>query len=898
MNQDKYGNQVDVRDVYRRLGRELPQAASNGWATVRCLNPQHPDEHPSCSVNVETGWWQCHSCKGHGNIIEAVKAALNYSNEQAVEWLTVNGPIEKPTVPSADSAQNEESPLVSNGDPKKRAASDEVPWDDVAVWLEIAQDRVRTDPAADAWFRESVGISQPTALRFGLGYGKGQADHSFRDERVWIPVRDVDGKLLAVRGYKPKAKEYKILPLYSGMRTSLFPLDQIPKGTSVVILDEGERDCMVLHEHGIMAITGTGGAGTFRREWAEQLLGLGVEHVIVLYDFDDPGREGAQRAASILSACGLKVSLASWPEGSSSGFDAADWFGSGKTAEQLQTEVLGKAVLFEPEITYEDEDDVVTVGEFTIVVLRNRRPFTIRTTMLANVLAGTQRFFRRGTDIWVADLEEAFAITNADQFGGALDGFVEFARRVKSDKSVDETGDPIPEFVFQSPPYDLFRRLKHAPAQRSRMPVLNHYSRIPIFDGDFGLIEPGYHPATGFYYAGPKVEPATDRSHLDVICEEFAWRDPVTDRANFLGMLLTAVLMSKFVGKHPAIVINGNQRSLGKTLMATIISILVDGRPPHPITYTADGAEFEKQLATRVNHGDNVILIDNIDVTVVKSAALDRSVTGTVLNFRRLGTNEEISMPNTALFVLTLNNSGLSKDLATRCIPIHLYFEGPAEQRRFKRSNLDGYVLEHRRAILEELVGMVVPWAAAGCPMVETRPTRFGEWSQIVGSILAFNGIDGFVANWDESALMMSDDTDEIVKLVLAIHTMSRHNQWLEAREIVDIAGAFDLFPTIVSRGPKGAAVAMSRHLGAFKDRVLPIDEGVTAVLRIENDATTNKKRYRFDIDGELSQKAKIEKWPITGGSPNGNGHLPRVPQEEESTGPVRAPLNIHRIAI
>ncbi len=894
MNESR--KQVDVRDVYRRLGRELPQTASNGWVTVRCLDPKHPDEHPSCSVNVETGWWQCRACSSRGNLTEAVKVALNYSDEQVLEWLTVNGPIEKPTVSLAVSAQGEKSPAVTKSDPKKRPASDEVPWDDVAICLEIAQDRVRTDPATDAWFRENVGISQATAIRFGLGFGKGQPDHCFRDERVWIPVHDADGKLLAVRGYKPKAKEYKILPVYSGMRTSLFPLNQLPQGTKSIVLVEGERDCLVMYEHGLVVVTGTGGAGTFKREWAEWLLALGIEHVIVLYDFDDPGREGAQRAASILAASGIKVSIASWPEGSPSGFDAADWFASGKTAEQLQTEVLDKAIAFEPEITYEEDDEVVNVGEFTIVVIRNRRPFTVRTAMLANVLAGTQRFFRRGTDIWVADLEEAFAINNADQFGGALDGYVEFARRVKSDKSVDEKGDPIPEFVFQSPPYDLFRRLKHAPAQRARLPVLNHYSRIPIFDGAFNLIEPRYHPATGFYYAGPKVTPASDRSHLDVICEEFAWRDPATDRANFFGMLLTAVLMPQFIGKHPAIVINGNQRSVGKTLMATIISILVDGRPPHPITYTADGAEFEKQLATRVNHGDNVILIDNIDVTVVKSAALDRSVTGTMLNFRRLGTNEEISMPNTALFVLTLNNSGLSKDLATRCIPIHLYFEGPAEQRKFKRSNLDGYVLEHRRAILEELVGMVVPWRAAGCPMAEIRPTRFGDWSQIVGSILAFNGIDGFVANWDESALMMSDDTDEIVKLVLAIHTMNRHNQWLEAREIVDMAGAFDLFPTIASRGPKGAAVAMSRHLGAFKDRVLPIDEGVSAVLRIENDATTNKKRYRFDIDGELSQGAKIERWPITSGSPNGQSL--RVPHEEESTGPVRKPLNMHRIAI
>lgn len=895
MNRREFRQSCKAQDVWRLIGIDLPGVGGSGWETVRCPLPSHADEHPSCSINLESGGFKCHGCGQHGEHIDVIMLKHGMNEHEAIDWVV------------AQLGLTNGSPcIVSDGDgrksectgPANKTSSNDIPWDDVAVWLEIAQDRVRTDPATDAWFRENVGISQETAIRFGLGYGKGQPDHCFRDERVWIPVPDRDGKLLAVRGYKPKAKDRKLLPLYAGMGTSLFPLNLIPKGTTLVILAEGERDCMVLHQHGFMAISGTGGAGTFKHDWAIELAELGVERVISLYDNDDPGREGAQRAASILATSGIKVSIASWPEGLPPGVDAADWFISGKTAEQLQTEIFDKAVPFEPVVTYEEEDDVVNVGEFKVVMLRSRRPLTVRTTMLADVLAGTQKFYCRGCDIWFADLEEAFAINNADQFGGALDGFVEFARRVKSDRSIEESGESIPEFVFQAPPYELLKRLKHSPTQRLRLPVLNHYGRIPIFDENFGLIEPGYHPATGFFYAGPKVEPAPDRSHLNVICEEFPWRDPVTDRANFFGMLLTAVLMPQFIGKHPAIVINGNQRSLGKTLMATIISILVDGRAPHPITYTADGAEFEKQLATRVNHGDNVILIDNIDVTVVKSAALDRSVTGTMLNFRRLGTNEEISMPNTALFVLTLNNSGLSKDLATRCIPIHLYFEGPAEQRKFKRSNLDGYVLEHRRAILEELVGMVVPWTAAGCPMAEIRPTRFGDWSQIVGSILAFNGIDGFVANWDESALMMSDDTDEIVKLVLAIHTMSRHNQWLEAREVVDVARAHDLFPTIVAKNPKGAAVAMSRHLGAFKDRVLPIDEGVTAILRIENDVTTNKKRYRFDIDGELSQGAKIEKWPITGGSPKTNGHSPRVPYNEESTDPVRAPLTMHRIAI
>jgi hypothetical protein len=733
--------------------------------------------------------------------------------------------------------------------------STDVPWDEVEVWLTIAQDELRSQADVDDRLRASFGFGWATAERFGLGYYKGQPDQVFRDERLYIPARGTDGSLLAVRCYR-RESDRKMLPLYRGMKTCLFALDQIPTGTKTLVLCEGERDCMVLYEHGFVAITGTGGAGTWKREWSQQIAELGVESVIILYDHDDPGREGAQAAAYSLALAGVQVSIASWPEGCPSGFDVADWFATGKTGEQLQSEVLDKAVPCQPSAAHDDEEEIIDLGRLQVLQLRKRMLLTVRTRLLADVLAATGRFFRRGRGIWFADLDDAFLIEDADQLGGALDGFVEFAQRVKVDKASDET-----ELQFQTPPYPLFRRLLHAPKQRSRLPMLDHYSRIPIFDKDFQLIPPGYHEPTRSFYAGPAIQPASGTPYLDVLCEDFAWRDQEADLANFLGILLTAVLIQQFIGKHPAVVINGNQCGLGKTLLANLIALLVDGRPADPITYTSDGAEFEKQLATRVKLGDNVILIDNVDTTVIRSSALDRSVTSPKLNFRLLGANASINMPNSVLFAMTVNEGMLSRDLVDRCLPIQLYWEGPAKQRVYKQSNLQGFVLENRWAILEELVGMVTPWAEAGRPMVETRPTRFGDWSSIIGSILAFNGVDGFLANWDEAEVMMADDTVEMVNLVLAACKMSRHNQWLEAREVVDIASAHGLFSSIVSRGPKGASVAMSRHLGAFKDRPLPIDENVTAVLRIEKDDYTNKKRYRFELDGELPQNVLVPKW-------------------------------------
>ena len=72
MNVNELLKNVNVQSVYRLLGRELPKPGSDGWAMIRCLHPDHRDEHPSCSVYVESGNWHCFSCLQKGDLIEAV----------------------------------------------------------------------------------------------------------------------------------------------------------------------------------------------------------------------------------------------------------------------------------------------------------------------------------------------------------------------------------------------------------------------------------------------------------------------------------------------------------------------------------------------------------------------------------------------------------------------------------------------------------------------------------------------------------------------------------------------------------------------------------------------------------------------------------------------------------
>jgi hypothetical protein len=91
-----------------------------------------------------------------------------------------------------------------------------------------------------------------------------------------------------------------------------------PDLSGPVLLCEGEIDALSALSHGYHAMTGTGGAATWKDSWTRRLAAhpLAQEHgVVVAYDGDTAGREGAQKVARALSITDLDVCVATLPEG-------------------------------------------------------------------------------------------------------------------------------------------------------------------------------------------------------------------------------------------------------------------------------------------------------------------------------------------------------------------------------------------------------------------------------------------------------------------------------------------------------------------------------------------------------------------------------------------------------
>lgn len=337
-----------------------------------------------------------------------------------------------------------------------------------------------------------------------------------------------------------------------------------------------------------------------------------------------------------------------------------------------------------------------------------------------------------------------------------------------------DTEDGVVFQRFDVLPADLARAFVHSPRVAAKLPVLHAYTRSPVFDRAWNFVgRPGYHAASGIFYDGPEVRPAEGVANVLAAVEDFPWKDTV-DMVNFVGALLTALTMPHWGRGHPFLAINGNKPGVGKSTLARVLGVVAEGAEPTTVSFSANDEEFEKQLATRVEAGDRVVVIDNAKTTrPIQSPVLERCITDTRLNFRRLGGNTAISRPtNDVLFVVTMNLTQMGADLRRRALPLNLELDGDVRRHPYRSDDPIGDTLDRRLAVVAELAGMVLAWVKAGRALPEDAATHSTsrKWAGTVDAILRLAGFDGFLSNFADSEHAFDPDYVLLVDVAAAHH--------------------------------------------------------------------------------------------------------------------------------
>lgn len=113
------------------------------------------------------------------------------------------------------------------------------------------------------------------------------------NKRIVIPVKDISGTKILFNKYRRNPEDpSKDTPKYTydaGAKAALYNVQTIHKGQQVIIT-EGEFKALCLESLGFVAVSSTGGAGTFKEEWIELLKD---KEIFILFDTDDAGIKGA-----------------------------------------------------------------------------------------------------------------------------------------------------------------------------------------------------------------------------------------------------------------------------------------------------------------------------------------------------------------------------------------------------------------------------------------------------------------------------------------------------------------------------------------------------------------------------------------------------------------------------
>jgi hypothetical protein len=310
------------------------------------------------------------------------------------------------------------------------------------------------------------------------------------------------------------------------------------------------------------------------------------------------------------------------------------------------------------------------------------------------------------------------------------------------------------------------------------LPALRGIVTSPVIRPDGTLLEaPGYDAPTGLYL-DPRVPlrrlqatvttESLERAKeivLGQLLADFPWVGP-SDRAHYVGALLTPILRPYFHGPTPMFVITATAPGSGKSLLKDVFKY---GYGIADTAWPENDTELRKSITTQLyTTGQPVVVLDNLPSGhVIKSPVLSALLTNEHWGDRILGATGKITMRNDRLWIVTGNNLRTGGDNLRRVLWVRLNPDCPDPDQRdgFTVGDLRPWLRANASTVVAALVTMVRAWLAAGGPLVRVRKGDYSEWASMLAGLLQYLGIEGWMADRDE-ARDQDDETAEWTALL------------------------------------------------------------------------------------------------------------------------------------
>lgn len=610
-------------------------------------------------------------------------------------------------------------------------------------------------------------------------------DNVKREERVkrlvaTFSYQDSTGQeVYQIRRYEPKTFEVWHLtenkfhcPGLGGARPIPYRLPELAewiKQGKTIYIPEGEGKVDRLVQLGLAASTAPFGAGPGK--WLPDYNQYYRDaDVVILADNDDVGRQYAEEKAQALASVARRVKLLQLPDLPPKG-DVSDWLNKGGTIEALE-HLAAQCPEYQP---YQGTLPEIVVSQRQ---LRDMTDEALDALYRANT---PERIFRRSGVLTRISLDEkGRPFTEAlseSAFRGYLTRTCDFVRMTAKGEKV-----AVP------PPLDVVRdclSLGHW-----RFPPLLGITEAPVIRPDGTVIsEAGYDSATSLYYfpsphlSVPRVPDRPTDGDVEAARElaleplnNFPF-DGAASRANAIATMLTPILRPMIDGPVPLAIIDKPQAGTGASLLAEVISLIATGRTAAVMVAQKDDEGWRKAITSLLLKGQLVVTIDNIESTLW-APSLAAILTATTFQDRILGRSEMAILPNRTTWIATGNNIRLAGDLPRRCIWVRLDAKIARPWLRdvsqFQHPHLTEWVLEHRGSILAAFLTIARSWVTAGRPPPAGLPNLGGyeSFSRVVGGVLGYMGVTGFLANLDAMYDEADTETPQWSRFLQAWHDL------------------------------------------------------------------------------------------------------------------------------
>ena len=403
-----------------------------------------------------------------------------------------------------------------------------------------------------------------------------------------------------------------------------------------------------------------------------------------------------------------------------------------------------------------------------------------------------------------------------------------------------------------------------------KFPALRGVTEVPVVRDDGTILDqPGYDPLTRLIYLPdptlviPPIPANPTRQEVEQ-ARDFAWQyiaefpyETTADAANAFGLLLTVVTRT-LMSLVPMAIVDATKQGSGKGLLAKFVSYVALGRSAASMAPPGDENEWRKTLTSLLIEGETLISLDNVE-GLLYSPTLASFLTADLWKARLLGTMQSPDLLQRSMVIANGNNMQLGGDIPRRTYRIRMDagVSNPWMRTGFTFSPLLKYARTDRGKIIAALLTMVRAWYVAGQPMPQKEIpalAEFSTWAEIVGGILAFAGVDGFLDNltqlYDETDVEGPQWTGFLEMWLLKLGK----NDYTTAAIIESIKKEKDL-EAVLPEPLSGLPLGDDKEIKAFSIRL-------GRALRKRKGTPYGRSNVRLDMKEDKHSKQKL--WSVT----------------------------------